>query len=218
MCVSLRSFCLGCLCCVCCALMSSAQTPTPPEYLKTSFELNIGGALVDSTGDLNGIFKNAPMVGGAFAYRFHRNIQVEGGLDVAFGAARLSGSGQLSGGGTLNTTDREYFLLLGGRWVMPFKQEKYLLTGGAGAAIVNYNEVPVSVPGVRIVCSGCSSRQGAGYYTLMGFKRMINPNFGIGVTVKAIISKTEGDSLNTPLALKSNDKWGLVSLTFSFHR
>ncbi|NOT59254.1 MAG: hypothetical protein HOP19_03405 [Acidobacteria bacterium] len=215
----LRSFLAGLLVSCGLAVVCLAQSPSAPaEFSKASLELHIGGAFVDATGDLNGIFKNAPLVGGSLAYRPLRNFQVEGGLDAVFGAARVNGAGQLSGGGTLKTTDREYFLLLGGRLVLPFKQEKFLWSAGVGGAVASYNEVPVSVPGVRIICNGCGSRQGGGYYILNSFTTKINPNFGIGVTAKAILVNTEGDRLDTSLPFKSRDKWATVALTFSFYR
>ncbi len=208
------SFWLSICCCSC--FVSCALAQSSAEYLKTSLEIHVGGMF--PSGDLDTVFGNAPIVGGTLGYRFMRNVQVEGGFDAAFGAAGVKSSGQLSGGGSRSITDREYFLLLGGRLVLPFRQEKLLLSAGAGGAVLNYNEVPVGLPGEQIFCSGCGSRQGGGYYLLMGLKGMVNPHFGVGVTVKSIAGKTEGDRLDTRLPFRSQDKWTSVAITFSFHR
>lgn len=196
-------------------LATSAAAQSSGEYRKGSFEIHVGGAL--PAGDLENVFRNAPVVGGNIGYRFLRYVQVEGGLDVGFGAARVNNTVQLSGGGTRGTRDREYFLSFGGRGVVPLQNERLLLSFGGGVAILNYNEVPIALANEVITCTNCGKREGVGSYLLFGIKGMVNPRFGIGMTVKEFRARTEGDRLDTRLPFESRDRWLNVAATFSVH-
>jgi hypothetical protein len=107
------------------------------SYPRHNFTGGIGGAFPRS--DLSSVMQSAPGVSIGYGYRFARYLQADTGLEVLFGAAgvREFESTQI---GTFRIKDREYFVPLGGRVIVPFMEGRLLIHGGGGAAFMKYNE------------------------------------------------------------------------------
>ena len=114
------------------------------------------------------MFSGSPGIAIDYGYRFHRYFQAEIGLDTLFGAANVRdfiGSGF----GALQIRDREFFLPLGGRAILPFARGRLLISGGGGGAYMRYAEL-LRQPSdyFRVDCPVCTSRSGWGSYALAG--------------------------------------------------
>src|SRR5437899_8586011 len=99
------------------------------DYPHHNFTFGAGGG--QPRGELRGLFSGSPGIAIDYGYRFHRYFQAEIGLDTLFGAANVRdfiGSGF----GALQIRDREFFLPLGGRAILPFARGRLLISGGGG--------------------------------------------------------------------------------------
>ncbi len=207
---------LGLLLCTCVSsVTASAQSKV--DFPRKSVELQIGG--VFPGGELGDNFGPAVVVGGGFGYRVLRNLQLDGGLDVAFGAARASRSIQLAGGGVRKVTNYEVFLPLGARWVLPRSDEQFQFSFGGGYSPLLYTEAALPASqSEQIRCFSCQERTGGGPFAQVGVEFLDQQKrWGYGLAFKAFEGKTEGPTLGTGIPFRTNDRWFNISLTVSRH-
>ena len=136
------------------------------QFPHHNFTLGVGGA--NPQAQLSQFMQSAPGVSIGYGYRFARYFQADVGLDILFGAARIREFLTTDIGG-FRIKDREYFLPLGGRVIVPVAQGRFLLSAGGGGAWMRYNE-RISQPSsyFRVDCPICTERSGWGYYAQLG--------------------------------------------------
>lgn len=179
-----------------------------------NFNFGVGGA--NPTGELSSFMETTPGVGIAYGYRFMKYFQADIGLDILFGAARIRDFLNTDIGG-FRIKDREYFVPMGGRALVPLG--RFLLNAGGGGAYMRYNE-RVNQPSsyFRIDCPVCTMRSGWGYYAQVGGDYFIGRNFRLGVLTRIYRGHTEGDPLGTVPGVRTRDQWinTMAQLGFSF--
>ena len=162
--------------------------------------------------------QSAPAVSVGYGYRFLRNFQADIGLDILFGAARIREFLNTDVGG-FRIKDREYFVPMGGRAIVPVASGKLLLSAGGGGLWMRYNE-RVNQPSsyFRIDCPICTERSGWGYYAQVGGDWFFGRNFRLGVKSRFYRGHTNGDPLGTVPGVRTTDHWvnTLGELGFSF--
>jgi hypothetical protein len=181
-----------------------------------NFTFGVGAAR--PRGDLGPALTDAPAITVGYGYRFHRYFQADIGLDMAFGAADVRDYLQ-TGIGDLRIRDREYFLPLGGRAIIPVLGGRLQFSGGGGGAYMRYAE-SVRQPSdyFRVDCPVCTSRSGWGWYALVNASLAIDrgQHFRLGVTGKSYRGDTEGEPLGNVPGLRTHDKWLSIFGQFGF--
>jgi hypothetical protein len=171
--------------------------------------LTLGAGASRPRGDLGPVLEDSPGISVAYGYRFQRYFQADVGLDVLFGAARIRDF-LTTDIGYFRIKDREYFLPLGGRAILPFAGGRLLVSGGGGGVWMRYNE-RINQPSYyfRIDCPVCSARSGWGYYALgnVSFFLNRNQNFRVGMTTKVVRGHTDGEGLGPVPGFRTRDKW-----------
>lgn len=199
------------------AVLLCSVLPAQDYFGKYNFTLGAGAAIPQD--DLNQAFTTAPVVNFNFGYRPVRNFQADIGFDTVFGAADIR-TFTRTDIGTLEINDRQYFLPLGGRVVLPFGESgKHEFYAGGGGAYLRYSEV-IRQPSdfFRIPCTVCSRRSGWGGYGLVGFRSALNRgrNLWVGVTTKVYRGRTDGEQLGGVPPTRTQDRWTFVQGEFSF--
>ncbi|HWQ54034.1 MAG TPA: hypothetical protein VN442_10140 [Bryobacteraceae bacterium] len=187
------------------------------EYFpRHNFTFGVGGAAPGA--DLSNLMSNSAGVSVGYGYRFMRYFQADVGMDILFGAARIREFLQTDIGG-FRIKDREYFVPMGGRAIVPLVGGKLLLSAGGGGLYMRYNE-RVNQPSsyYRIDCPICTSRSGWGYYTQLGADYFIGRNFRLGVKTRVYRGHTEGEPLGSVPGVRTRDQWvnTLGEVGFSF--
>src|SRR5438093_8839538 len=120
--------------------------------------LTFGAGSGQPRGELRGLFSDSPGISVNYGYRFHRYFQADVGLDTMFGAANVEDFLQ-TGVGFLKIRDREFFLPMGARPILPIARGRFLLFGGGGGAYMRYAEL-LRQPSdyFRVDCPVCTSR------------------------------------------------------------
>lgn len=187
-------------------------------YPKHNFTFGAGAGL--PRGELTGLFNDSAGVSVSYGYRFHRYFQSDAGLDVLFGAAGIRDFLPTQFG-YLRIRDYQYLIPFGGRAILPLFGGRLTFSGGGGGVHMRYSErirQPSSY--YRIDCPVCNSRNGWGYYGLIGTSIALDryQHFRVGVTSKVYRGHTEGDPLGDVLQLRTRDRWINVfgDFTFSF--
>ncbi len=179
-----------------------------------NFTFAVGGATPRS--QLSSFMQNAPGVGVGYGYRFHKYFQADVGLDILFGAARIRDFLTTDIGG-FRIKDREYFVPMGGRAIVPLG--RILLHAGGGGAWMRYNE-RINQPSsyYRIDCPVCTSRSGWGYYAQVGGDYFVGRNFRLGVFSRFYRGHTQGEPLGPVPGVRTKDQWvnTMAQLGFSF--
>src|SRR6185369_8988970 len=98
------------------ALLATAALLPADDFPHHNFTLGGGGAVPQ--GQLSQFMTAAPGVSVGYGYRFMRYFQADIGLDIVFGAAQIRQFLNTDVGG-FRINDREYFLPMGGRVVVP---------------------------------------------------------------------------------------------------
>lgn len=183
------------------------------------FNLSVGGGAAMPQGDLDSAFTPAPTFDVGFGYRFARNFQADLGFETAFGAADIR-TYTRTDIGTLEINDRQYFLPMGGRVILPFGDSgRHEFYAGGGGAYLRYSEV-IRQPSdfFRVPCTVCSRRSGWGSYGLVGFRSSLNRgrNFWLGVTSKVYRAATEGEQFGDVPPTRTRDRWTFVQGEFTF--
>lgn len=199
-------------------LLLAAAACGQTRYPQHNVTLNLGGVV--GLADLSRYTEPSTIVGGSYGYRFHRNFQADIGLDTVFGAARVRDYLNTSIG-IFRIKDRQYFVPMGGRAIMPFAGGRALIYGGGGFAYMKYSEVlrqPSSY--FRIDCPDCSTRDGWGYYSQTGFSVFMDRSrmFRLGLGTRMYRGHTEGLGLGALPGVRTRDRWlsGLVEMGISF--
>ena len=176
----------------------------------------MGGA--NPGADLSNFMESSPSVSLGYGYRFMRYFQADIGVDILFGAARIREFLNTDIGG-FRIKDREYFVPMGGRVVVPLASGKFVFNAGGGGAWMRYNE-RVSQPSAyyRIDCPVCTERSGWGYYAQLGGDYYFGRNFRLGVLTRIYRGHTEGDPLGPVPGVRTRDQWvnTMAQLGFSF--
>lgn len=188
------------------------------RYPHHNLTLNLGGTA--GVGELSRWTEPSAMVGGNYGYRFLPNFQADIGFDTVFGAARVRDFFN-SSIGTFRIKDRQYFVPMGGRALLPLAGGRLLVYGGGGGAYMRYSEV-IHQPSYyyRIDCPVCGTRSGWGYYAQAGFNVFLDHArmFRLGVGARMYRGHTEGLPIGNVPGLRTSDRWlsGLVDLGISF--
>lgn len=189
------------------ALLAVALPVLAQSYTKHNFTVGLGAGLPGA--ELGGLFDNSPGVSVGYGYRLHPNFQLDGGLDVLFGAAGVRDFLQTEFG-YLRIRDYQYLIPFGGRVILPVAEGRLLLSAGAGGAHMRYSE-RLSQPSdyYRFNCPTCTARNGWGYYGLVGGSYALDryQRFRIGVTTKVYRGHTEGQPLGQLSGVRTRDRW-----------
>jgi hypothetical protein len=188
------------------------------DYRRHNFHVDLGGA--QPRGDLRTLFSNSFLAGFGYGYRFHEFFQADIGFDTVFGAAGVRDF-LPSFVGNLRIRDYQHFLPFGGRVVVPVASERIRLYAGGGGAYLRYTErirQPFGDSGLRFDCDVCSSRDGIGYYGMLGGDVALDSgqHFRVGAGVRVYRGETEGDPLGNVPARRTEDRWVNIFGRFSF--
>jgi hypothetical protein len=185
-------------------------------YPRHNFTFGIGAGQPRS--ELKGLFTNSPGISAGYGYRFHRYFQADAGVDTLFGAADVEDYLD-TGAGFLKIRDREFFVPLGGRAILPLARGRFLFGGGGGVAYMRYAEV-LRQPSeyFRFDCPVCTSRSGWGWYALASATGFLDrdQHFRIGVTSRVFRGHTEGEPLGPVPGVRTRDHWVNVYGEFGF--
>jgi len=191
------------------ALPAAAQS-----FPRHNFTFMAGGA--EPQADLSRFTQTAPGIGIGYGYRFQKYFQADVGLDILFGAARIR-DWVNTDIGDFRIKDREYFVPMGGRAIIPLG--RFLLHAGGGGAYMKY-DTRVSQPSsyFRIDCPNCTSRSGWGYYAQAGADWFFTPNIRLGVMTRVYRGHTDGDPLGDVPGIRTRDMWvnTMAQIGFSF--
>jgi len=200
------------------AIAAASAVPLAAQwYPRHNFTFGAGGA--SPQGELADYgFENRPGISVAYGYRFSRYLQADAGLDVVFGAGGIRDYLETDFG-PLRIRDRQFFVPLGGRAILPVAGGRMLFFGGGGIAWLKYSEL-LHQPSdyYHIDCPVCSSRSGWGGYALAGVNYFLDSgkHFRVGATVKSFRGHTEGDPLADVPGIRTNDRWINVLGDFGF--
>ncbi|MBI4875062.1 MAG: outer membrane beta-barrel protein [Acidobacteria bacterium] len=186
-----------------CAASVAAQS----RYTRHNFTAGMGAGL--PRGDLSGYFGSSFGMKVGYGDRFHQFFQADAGFDTLFGAAGVRDYLN-SDWGALRIKDYQFFVPLGGRAILPLARERLLFYGGGGAAYLRYQE-RVRQPSnyYRIDCPVCRSRDGWGYYGLLGASVALDRHgtFRLGFATRVYRGHTAGEQLGQLGALRTRDLW-----------
>ena len=156
----------------CTQMVLAAQEPDGKNLI------TVGGGGAFPGADLRPYMSSAFLLRLNYAYRFHRNLQAEVGMDALFGAAGVNKIVP-SVVGDIKINDDEVFVPFGLRAILPLHHNRFELSAGGGGAYMTYSEnasvpegVTVSCPYgpcyVNVDCPTCKSRGGWGCYGIGG--------------------------------------------------
>ena len=201
-------------------LLLLAVAPLAADDYYPHHNITFGAGAARPRGDLGSLLEDTGGISLGYGYRFMRYFQADIGLDILFGAARVKDF-LLTDIGDFRIKDREYFLPMGGRAIMPLFNGRVLVSGGGGGTYMRYSE-RVNQPGsyYRIDCPICTSRSGWGYYAQGNVSYFLdrNQHFRLGVNTRVYRGHTEGEPLGPVPGVRTKDKWLnlFVELGFSF--
>ena len=193
-------------------LVLAAATPLMAQSWYPRHNIHVGGGAGLPGEDLIGLFADRPSLSVGYGYRFHRNFQIDVGLDTVFGAAGIR-DWLPTEWGYLRIKDYQFFLPYGGRAIIPIGGGRVLFSGGGGGTYMRYTErirQPSSY--YTFECPVCRARDGWGYYGLLGLNVAIDGarHFWVGATTKVYRGHTEGDPLGDVPGLRTRDRWVTV--------
>ncbi|MCL4403080.1 MAG: outer membrane beta-barrel protein [Acidobacteria bacterium] len=195
-----------------------ALTPLAAQDAFPHHNLTFGVGGAHPQADLSTVMQNAPGISIGYGYRFSRYFQADFGFDMLFGAAGIR-EFEDTMLGTLRIKDREYFLPLGGRAILPLFQGRLLLSGGGGGAYMRYSE-SLNQPSYyyRVGCVTCTSRSGWGYYAQVGVDYFFAHNLRLGVMTRSYRGHTNGENLGGVPPVQTTDRWlnTMAEIGFSF--
>ncbi len=167
-------------------------------------------------GDLRGLYENSFGLNLGYGYRFHRNFQADFAFETLFGAARVRDYYRTDFG-DLRIKDYQFLLPLGARAILPVAGERVLFYGGGGGAYIRYQE-RIRQPSdyLRIDCPVCGTRDGWGYYGLLGVSVALDRAkvFRLGVTSRVYRADIHGDAIGPVPGARTRDQW--VNVTGEF--
>lgn len=188
----------------------------------------IGGGVGVPGADLRPHMSSSFLLRVNYAYRFHRNLQAEAGLDSLFGAAGVN-KVESSAVGDIKIRDTEYLVPFGARAILPLARNRFELSVGGGGAYIRYAEEAGSPEGVQVYCpyGGCSvivdcytckSRGGWGYYGVAGaaFALDARRRLWLGVTGRFVRGTTSGQPLGSVSRFETKDQWFATAVELSW--
>ncbi|MBI1896980.1 MAG: hypothetical protein HYZ57_07950 [Acidobacteria bacterium] len=187
------------------------------DFHRHNFWVDLGGARPG--GDLKPVFSDSFVLGFGYGYRLHEYFQAEAGLDTVFGAAGVR-EFLPSFVGDLRIRDYQWLLPMGGRVIVPLGSERVLFSAGGGGVYMRYGErlrQPFQYSTIRFECPVCLSRDGWGYYGLVGANVALDraAHFRVGVTSRVYRGKTDGEPLGALPAVRTRDRWVNVAGEFA---
>lgn len=186
---------------------AASLTAQSDYYPRHNFTVGVGGA--QPRAELRGLFLSRPVLSVAYGYRFARYFQADAGLDTVFGAGQVRDYLDTPLGPS-RIRDYQFFVPLGGRAILPVAGGRLLLSGGGGVAYLRYTERLRQLSDyLRVDCPVCNSRQGVGYYALVGTDVFLDrrQHWRLGVTTKVYRGHTEGDPLGPVPGVRTRDHW-----------
>jgi hypothetical protein len=188
------------------------------EYRRHTFHVDLGAG--QPRGELRDLFDTSFLAGFGYGYRFHQFFQADVGFDTLFGAAGVRDFVPTYYG-NLRIKDYQHFLPFGGRAILPFASDRIHVYGGGGGVYMRYTErirQPYGNAGFQFDCDVCSSRQGVGYYGLVGVDVALDraQNFRLGVGGRVIRGETDGDPFGAVPPRTTRDNWINIFGRFSF--
>ena len=177
---------------------------------------HVGAGAGRPGGQLAGPLLDTPSLSVGYGYRLHRYLQADVGLDTLFGAARIRDFLETRFG-DLRIRDYQFLIPFGGRAILPLQRGRFLVSAGGGGVHLRYAEV-LDQPSefFRFACRPCGSRNGWGYYGLLGGSMALDrlQRFRVGVSSRFYRGHTEGDPLGSVPGTRTNDRW--VNLSGEF--
>lgn len=190
------------------AAMATAQLRLHYSEAYPHHNITFGFGDARPGGDLGPYFVQKPLISIAYGYRFKRYFQADLGFDMVFGAAHVRDYLETDFG-PLRIRDRQFFVPLGGRAILPLFHERLLFSGGGGGAYMRYSEL-LHQPSdyFKIDCPVCLTRDGWGYYALAGADLFLDRShmFRLGGVVKSYRGHTEGQNL-AGVPRRTTDRW-----------
>jgi hypothetical protein len=163
-----------------------------------------------------------------YAYRFHRNLQADVGLDTLFGAAGVN-KVLPSAVGDIKVHDSEYLVPFGARAILPLFHDRFELSAGGGGMYILYAEEAAAPEGVTVYCpsggcsiivdcSTCKSRNGWGYYGIAGAAYSLDNRrrLWLGISGRFIRGTTSGQPLGTGTLFETKDQWFATAVELTF--
>lgn len=180
-------------------------------YPKHTFTVAAGAA--QPRAHLASLLKDSALFGFGYGYRFHRNLQIDTGLDTIFYAARVRDFLDTRTFGPLRIRDYQFLIPFGARAVLPLDRGRFLVSAGGGGVRFQYTEL-LRQPGeyLRLDCYVCNTRGGWGYYGLVAGSVALDrhKHFRLGVTGKVYQGHTRGDPLGPFPPSRTRDRWANV--------
>lgn len=183
------------------------------------FEAGLGFAVPGK--DLTTFYQNAFAWSFGYGYRPVKFFQIDLGYQGAYNAARVKDYIYNPSAGYLRIRDFQTYLPLGARVVAPVGGGRVEFYGGGGASYVRTAE-SLRQPSdwVRFECPDCVSRDGWGYYALLGTGIALTQSQAARLTVitRVYRAETSGPPIGANPAIFTREQWvnTTFGLTFSF--
>lgn len=156
------------------AAFSLSSTPLTAQDKYWKNQATIGAGLAVPGGDTSAYMSSSFLLRLNYAYRFHKNLQAEVGLDSILGGAGVNKVAPTPFG-NVRVYDCEYFYPFGARVILPLFHNRFEFSGGGGGAYMQYSEEikpaedsAATCPYGGCGCVTCKLRAGWGYYSVAG--------------------------------------------------
>ncbi len=183
------------------------------------FETGLGFAVPGK--DLTTFYQSAFAWGFGYGYRPVKYFQIDLGYQGAYNAARVKDYIYNPSAGYLRIRDFQTYLPLGARAVAPLAGGRVEFYGGGGASYVRTAE-SLRQPNqwVRFECPDCVSRDGWGYYAMLGTGIALTQSQAVRLTAitRVYRAETSGPPIGANPAIFTREQWvnTTFGLTFSF--
>jgi opacity protein-like surface antigen len=205
-------------------VLAAAGLPAAAQWGKSwhprhHFETGLGFAVPGK--DLTTFYQSAFAWGFGYGYRPLKYLQVDLGYQGAYNAARVKDFIFNPSAGYLRIRDFQTYLPLGARVVAPVAGGRVEFYGGGGGSYVRTAE-SLRQPNqwVRFECPDCVSRDGWGYYALLGTGIALTQGQGVRLTAitRVYRAETSGPPIGANPAIFTREQWvnTIFGLTFSF--
>jgi len=183
------------------------------------FETGLGFAVPGK--DLTTFYQSAFAWSFGYGYRPVKYFQIDLGYQGAYNAARVKDYIYNPSAGYLRIRDFQTYLPLGARVVAPVGGGRVEFYGGGGASYVRTAE-SLRQPSdwVRFECPDCVSRDGWGYYAMLGTGIALTQSQAVRLTAitRVYRAETSGPPIGANPAIFTREQWvnTTFGLTFSF--
>lgn len=183
------------------------------------FETGLGFAVPGK--DLTTFYQSAFAWSFGYGYRPVKYFQFDLGYQGAYNAARVKDYIYNPSAGYLRIRDFQTYLPLGARVVAPVGGGRVEFYGGGGASYVRTAE-SLRQPSdwVRFECPDCVSRDGWGYYAMLGTGIALTQSQAVRLTAitRVYRAETSGPPIGANPAIFTREQWvnTTFGLTFSF--